>query len=72
MEASAILLRIDEVAQLLQISRSRAYGLASSGEFPVVKIGRQLRVPKEGFEKWVASLHSPAATPGNPVQNDSG
>jgi excisionase family DNA binding protein len=42
--------RIFEVAQMLDISRSKAYQLVHSGELPARRIGGSLRVPIERIE----------------------
>lgn len=47
------MLKIQDIQRLLNISRSQAYSLASSGMFPVFRIGRAIRIPREPFEKWV-------------------
>jgi excisionase family DNA binding protein len=50
-------LRIEEVAKVLRISRSSAYALAHSRNFPVINPlgGKSLRVPKDAFIKWLDS-----------------
>lgn len=44
---------IDEVAQMLNISRTKAYALSKNGSLPVIHIGRCLRVPAVRFEEWL-------------------
>lgn len=56
-----LLLRIAEAAELAGIGRSKAYELARSGEWPVVHIGRCLRVPADGLRMWVQRLAQEAA-----------
>jgi len=46
-------LTIEEIGELLKISRTKSYELANSGEFPVRRIGRSLRVPKRSFYEWL-------------------
>jgi hypothetical protein len=41
------------VKKILQIGITNAYELLNSGQFHVVKIGRQLRVSKTVFLKWL-------------------
>ena len=43
------LLRIPEVARVLNISNARAYELARRDLLPVVRLGRQLRVDPEAL-----------------------
>lgn len=49
-----LLLRGGEVAQLLNISRSKAFEMMASGELPCVRIGRSVRVPRIALERWIA------------------
>jgi hypothetical protein len=63
------MLRVEEAAAVLRISRSRAYEEAAvyqrtggrSG-LPVIRIGRSLRVPKRALNAWIdGKLGSPDA-----------
>jgi excisionase family DNA binding protein len=47
------LLKSDEVAQILQISRSMAYALMKRGDIPTVRIGTSVRVRPEDLEKYI-------------------
>ncbi|WP_246946155.1 helix-turn-helix domain-containing protein [Bacillus pinisoli] len=47
------LLKISEVAEILNVTLDRAYALARSGSIPVVYIGRQVRVEKEKLLEWI-------------------
>lgn len=51
----SLLLKAEEVAQVLKLGRTRTFQLMSSGELPVVRIGRSVRVPKDQLESWVRS-----------------
>lgn len=42
------------VAQVLGIAPSSAYELMHENDFPVLKIGHRMVVPKEEFIKWAA------------------
>ena len=44
---------IQEVAELLGISRSYAYELVRKGEIPVLMLGKKRVVPTEKFNRWV-------------------
>ena len=46
-------LRAAEVADLLGISRSNAYRLMHGEDFPVLRIGKRLLVPRSGLLRWV-------------------
>jgi excisionase family DNA binding protein len=48
-----LLLRIDEVAQLIGVSRTTAYALVNKGEIPSVRIGGLLRIPNEALRKLI-------------------
>jgi len=43
------------VAQTLGISRSSAYELMHAEDFPALRIGSRIIVPKEDLRKWVAA-----------------
>ena len=43
------------VAQVLGISPSSAYELMHESNFPVLKVGNRMVVPKEKFIQWVES-----------------
>ncbi len=47
------LLKSDEVAETLQISRSMAYALMKRGDIPTVRIGTSVRVRPEDLEKYI-------------------
>lgn len=50
------LLRIGEVAELLGVSRSKAYAIVASGGVPTIRFGgRCLRVPLEALRAWIAA-----------------
>lgn len=46
---------IPEMAQILGISKSKAYPLARSDGFPTIKVGNRLIVSLRGLERWVAA-----------------
>lgn len=47
------LLRISEVAQILDVTEARAYEMARQGLFPIVRLGRQIRVDEEALRRWI-------------------
>jgi excisionase family DNA binding protein len=54
MEHNPEYLRIPEVAELLRISRNRAYDLAATDPtFPAIAIGRRLIVSRKDLEAWL-------------------
>ena len=48
-----ILLRPEEVAQVLGVCRSKAYALISEGHIPSMRIGASVRVPMDRLRAWV-------------------
>lgn len=44
---------VQEIINILNISRSKAYDLCSGGNFRTIKIGRSIRVSKASFDKWL-------------------
>jgi excisionase family DNA binding protein len=47
------LLKAPRVAELLDISKSKAYSLMQSGELPTIRMGRNLRVPAKALRRWI-------------------
>lgn len=54
-----MLLRIDEVAERLAISRATTYRLIRGGSIPTVHIGTAVRVPADALDRW---LHDQVAS----------
>lgn len=48
-----LFLNADTVAKVLGISISSAYELMHEKDFPSLKVGNRLIVPKENFKQWV-------------------
>lgn len=44
---------VQEIADILQISRSMAYNLCHQSLFKTVKIGKYIRVSKPSFDEWL-------------------
>jgi excisionase family DNA binding protein len=53
MQQEALLLSVREAARLANVGRSTAYDLCRSGEWPIVKIGRAVRVNRKKLEDWI-------------------
>lgn len=49
----SLLLRIPEVAAELRLARSSVYQLIQTGELPIVRFGRAVRVPRSALEAWI-------------------
>ena len=48
------LMKIGEVAEVLDVSLSRAYALVREGVLPSVRLGRQVRVERDQLAEWLA------------------
>ena len=48
-----LFLSAETVAKVLGISPSSGYELMHEADFPVLKVGNRMVVPKEKFVKWV-------------------
>lgn len=46
-------LTVSDVSKALRIGRNNAYELCNSENFPSVKIGNRIIVPKPAFEEWL-------------------
>jgi excisionase family DNA binding protein len=53
MHEPPMLLRAAEAAKLLALGRTKVYELMANGSIPSVKIGRAVRIPRAGLERWV-------------------
>ena len=52
-ELEAAVYNIPQIAVLLDINVIKAYELAKRKDFPTVRIGRRIVVPKQAFYKWL-------------------
>jgi len=59
-----LLLRIDEVADRLAISRATTYRLIQRGQLPTIHIGGAVRVPAAALDRWLDDQITP--TPSDP------
>lgn len=48
-----LLLRVEESAAVLNVSRARLFDLIGSGQIRSLKIGRSRRIPRSELERWV-------------------
>ena len=48
-----LMLSVPDIAKVLGISRAGAYELAHNREFPFMKIGNRIIIPKEKFLLWI-------------------
>lgn len=47
------ILTVEEMAKLLKISRSKAYSLTKEKDFPIIKIGKSIRILKNELYMWL-------------------
>ena len=50
-----MLLKVSEAATLLSISRTAMYQLIATGQLPVIRLGRSIRVSRAALERLAAS-----------------
>lgn len=48
-----IMLSVTEAANVLGISRTSAYELVKGNDFPSIKIGSRIVVPKDELQQWI-------------------
>ena len=52
-EQLPLVLNADQVAQVLGISRANGYALLHRADFPALRIGKRLSVPKDMLLEWI-------------------
>ena len=45
--------RPEDLCPLLGIGRSTAYELVNRRDFPTIRVGRKILIPRDAFEKWL-------------------
>lgn len=53
MDSENNLITVQEMAKILKISRSKAYELIKDKTFPIIKIGKCIRINKVQLFKWL-------------------
>ncbi len=56
-----LLLTVQDLADLLQIGRNAAYEQCHRSGFPAVRIGKQLRIPRDALLRWLDTQTVPSA-----------
>mgnify|MGYP001543295236 FL=1 len=56
-EELPLTLRVEDLMPILGIGRNTAYGLIRSKQIRCVKIGRQLRIPKQALIDYLSNSH---------------
>jgi excisionase family DNA binding protein len=52
-EELPLVLNADDISRVLRLSRVKTYELLHQEGFPTVRIGRAIRIPREGFFAWL-------------------
>ena len=47
-------LTVKDIQAKLSLTRSTAYSLVNSEVFPVLRVGKVIRVPRKNFEEWLS------------------
>jgi excisionase family DNA binding protein len=47
--------KVSDIETILQLSRTKAYELVNQNLFPVLRIGKAIRIPAEPFHNWMES-----------------
>ena len=50
-----ITLRVEELMPILHIGRNTAYELVRSGKIRSIKVGRQLRIPRDAVAEFIGA-----------------
>lgn len=57
-----IMLNVGQVAYMLQIGLTQAWGLINRKELPSVRIGRSVRIPRVQLEAWIQQRITESST----------
>ncbi len=52
-EEDSMLLCTEDVVRELRIGRTKVVAMIGSGELPVIRIGRSVRVPRAALGRWI-------------------
>jgi excisionase family DNA binding protein len=56
-----LLLTVPEASRKASVCTATGYEMAASGRWPVVRIGRSVRIPLAGLQKWIEENTSQVA-----------
>jgi len=48
-----LMLKVKDLQRVLGISRNHAYEMVNSYNFPLVRLGRSIRIPREELRIWI-------------------
>lgn len=61
MANEVLLLKVPEAAAMLGVGRSTLYERMATGDLPVVRIGRSVRIPARAIREYAARLEAEQA-----------
>ena len=61
-DQDALLLKVDQVAERLNLGRAKTWAMVMAGEIPSLTIGRSRRIPAAALREWVERQADDAAT----------
>ncbi|KYG34897.1 helix-turn-helix domain-containing protein [Alkalihalobacillus trypoxylicola] len=53
-----LFLGVNDVQRITGLGRDRVYEIMHSGDFPVMRFGRQLKVHREELDKWIRNVNN--------------
>jgi len=56
-----MLLTVEDVQNAIRLGRTKIYELIRTGQLPVVRIGRSVRIRRDVLERWVNDLEAQSA-----------
>ena len=57
MEDIPLILRVEDIMSLLDIGRNTAYELLRCGAIRSIRVGKQLRIPKEAIIEYISAIN---------------
>jgi len=48
-----LVLNVCDIATIMNISLVSAYELVHTKDFPVIRVGRRIKIPRNAFEHWL-------------------
>lgn len=55
-----LLLTVPEAARVLRISRNKVYELVRQRLIPAVRLGKNIRIPRQALDRWIAEQSAPS------------
>lgn len=53
LESYPVMLKAKHIEEILDLSKGKTYDLLNSKNFPTVRIGRTIRIPRDAFLRWL-------------------